>query len=804
LLDVLRHNCGISETESPEAISEKVRSALQEVGMDAEESASYLLQLLGVKEGTEPIAALTPEAIRTRTFDTLKQMSLNGSHRRPLIFEVEDLHWIDQTSEAYLAAFVESLPGAAILLLTTYRPGYQPAWLAKSYATQLSLRSLASHDAVTVVHATRQQVAFPAHLAQTIIEKAEGNPFFLEELTRAVMEHGDRQAAMTVPDTIQRVLSARIDRLPEAPKRLLQTASVLGREFAPRLLQALWEASTPLEPLLLDLKRLEFLYEHARGEEPVYVFKHALTQEVAYGSLLTTRRQMLHAAAGHAMERLYHDWLAERAEALAHHFTLGAVWEKAFDYLVRAGDKARQAYANQEAITFYTQAIEVSRQITPAVDEARLLAVYAGRGSIWKQIAKYDEAIADFQMMRQMARTSGQQRQEGESLCRLAGVHHLKTADEHRLLEERCAQEAIQLAHQTGDQKILAMSLDALGRVHQVRGNLQEADRHHGESLRISQREGYTDTLASLLRSLGMQANWQGHFQHARHLLEECITLARALQDGSIELSGLSFLCLACWSFGHYPQALRILQEGMTKAHERESLMVIGRLTNTLGWFHREFGALSSAVEYDHESMALGRTHHLANVEVSALINLGLNYLALGQYERASSYLAPTLDRVQREAFGVHRWRWAIRLLMGLAELSYTTADYNQAFRYVEEGLKEAQRTSSQKYVAIGWALRGKIIAKLGNAEAAGTELQQAFSLAEQLQSPSLLYPIAYDLGYWYETAGKEREAASLYSQAQATIEQMATAVEDEVLRSTFLQSVLVQEIHERAARLGE
>jgi tetratricopeptide (TPR) repeat protein len=242
----------------------------------------------------------------------------------------------------------------------------------------------------------------------------------------------------------------------------------------------------------------------------------------------------------------------------------------------------------------------------------------------------------------------------------------------------------------------------------------------------------------------------------------------------------------------------------MTKAQERESISIMGRLTNTQGWFHQEFGDLSSAVEYDHESMELGRTRHLANVEVSALINVGLNYLALGQHTRAVSYLAPTLDRVEREAFGAHRWRWTIRLLIGLAELSYTIGDHDQALRYVEEGLKEAQRTSSQKYVALGWALRGKIIVKLGDADTAGTELQRAFSLADQLQSPSLLYPIAYDLGQWYESTGKEHEAAALYGKAKATIAQMATAVEDEALRSTLLQSALVQEIHERAARLGE
>jgi tetratricopeptide (TPR) repeat protein len=263
-------------------------------------------------------------------------------------------------------------------------------------------------------------------------------------------------------------------------------------------------------------------------------------------------------------------------------------------------------------------------------------------------------------------------------------------------------------------------------------------------------------------------------------------------------------LSLACWSQGDYPQAFRIAHDVMTKAHERHNMLNLGRMQNSLGWFFRELGAVSRAAECDHESADLGRTHGQANVEISACINLGLDYLALGQPTRALSYLEPALDRVIREAYGSHRWRWQIRLFTGLAELSYTTGVYDDALRYVEQGLKEAQRTSSQKYVALGWVLRGKIAAKLGDSVAAGTALQQAFSLAEQLQSPSLLYPIAYDLGQWYESTGKEREAATLYGKAKATIAQMGTAVEDEVLRSTFLQSALVQEIYERAVRLGE
>jgi class 3 adenylate cyclase/tetratricopeptide (TPR) repeat protein len=804
IIDLVRQHCAITEGDTAEIMREKVRCALQAVGMDAEEFSPYLLQLLGVQEGTARLASLTPEAIRTRTFDTLKQMNLKGSQQRPLIVEIEDLHWIDQTSEAYLSSLVESLTGASILLLTTYRPGYRPPWVEQSYATQVSLPNLTPQHAITIVHSTGQQQALPQHLEQVIIDKAQGNPFFLEELTHAVIEQGDLQRDGVVPDTIQGVLMARIDRLPEAHKCLLQTASVLGREFAPRLLQALWEEPAPLESLLLDLKRLEFLYERARGEEPVYVFKHALTQDVAYASLLTTRRQVLHAAAGHAMEQLYQEWLTERAEELAYHFTQGAVWEKAFVYLAKAGDKARQAYANQEAIAFYTQALEVSRRITSALDDAHLLPIYEGRGLVWTLQTKYDEAIADFQRMRQIAGMSGDLRQEGVSLYHLAHVHMLMLSEAHIPFVEQYAQEALRLAHTTGDPQLLAKGLISLAHVDSMRGHLQAADEKLETSMSISRQEGYKDSLAESLAELGASAYWQGHFLRAIHCGRESVDVCRDIHGGFSELFNLARLCLAAWSIGSYRQAFEIVDEGLTKAHERGNTFIIGRLTNTLGWFHRELGNVYRASEYDQGSVELGRRYRIPNVEVSALINVGLDYLALGQNEPAKSSLTPTLDRVQREAFGAHRWRWKMKLCLGLAEVSYTTGAYDQALRYVEEGLQEAQRTSSQKYVALGWALRGKIAAKLGDSVSAGTELQQALSLAKQLQSPSLLYPIAYDLGHWYESIDKKREAAALYGKAKATIEQMATAVEDDALRSTFLQSALVQEIHERAARLGE
>jgi class 3 adenylate cyclase len=416
ITNIVRHHCGIVETDRPETISAKVHTVLQEVGMDPEQSAPYLLQLLGVPEGTEAIAMLTPEAVRMRTFATLRQMSVSGAQQHPLIVEVEDLHWVDQTSEAYLMFLVENLAGAKILLLTSYRPGYQPPWLDKSYATQLSLQHLAPQEALTIVHSTDPGGVLTDHLAQMIIKKAEGNPFFLEELTRTVAESGESTVEMAVPDTIQGVLSARIDRLPESDKQLLQTASVLGREFSLPLLQAIWEIEVDVKLVLQELRRQEFLFERSGDDEPLYVFKHALTQDVAYESLLNARRQDLHRTAGRALEQLYADRLEEVYYPLAYHYVKANEAEKAVAYLDILIDKAMQAYAYAEAVMMSQQALVQAEQLIDERDQTVIaLAIRQAESLFW--LGRRQESI-DLLL-------SHQPRLEGLQNPQLAGQYYL-------------------------------------------------------------------------------------------------------------------------------------------------------------------------------------------------------------------------------------------------------------------------------------------------------------------------------------------------------------------------------------------
>ena len=366
LVDILKKYFAI-EDETDQTIRELVTSGTEHLGIATSEIAPYLYALLSGQTDDETLRELAPEVRRKQTFEALRALLLAISHQRPLVLVVEDLHWLDQPSEAFLRFLGESLGAAPLMLLVTYRPGYHHNWGEKSYYSQITLHPLSEAESGTLIASVLGVADIPRDLDELISRKGEGNPFYLEEITKAFLERGIIQRAgvgyrlsraltpSDVPETIQDVIVSRIDRLPEEHKQVIQTAAVIGREFAARLLRRIADIQEQLDDCLSELKNLEFIYEKSVFPDLEYIFKHVLTQEAAYNSLLSSRRTRLHTAIGLAMEELYQERLAERYEELAHHFMHGEAWERAFFYLLKSGDKARQAFANQEAIAFYTQ-----------------------------------------------------------------------------------------------------------------------------------------------------------------------------------------------------------------------------------------------------------------------------------------------------------------------------------------------------------------------------------------------------------------------------------------------------------------
>jgi tetratricopeptide (TPR) repeat protein len=371
--DLLRQVCAITDTDSPESITARLHQCLHEAGMAPATWLPYLQQLLGYRTGTEPLALLSPEAIKRQTFTVLRQMQLQASRQQPLILVVEDLQWVDTISEDFFASLVDSLAHAAVLFVATYRPGYQPPWMSKSYAMQLTLPPLAPRDSQSLVQSLCQGSPVSETLLQTLLTGAEGNPLFLEEMTRAALEHGETPTRLIIPATIQDMFMARLDRLSDGPRRLLQTASVLGRDVPRRLLEGLWEGPGDLDALLLVLSRQEFLDEHPGTADLVYRFRHALMQDVAYSSMVLVSRQGLHAAAGRTLEALHADQLDTVIERLAYHYAHSAEADKAITYLRRLATRAARSYAHIEALAVLAEARHHVARLPEGIRERHLL-----------------------------------------------------------------------------------------------------------------------------------------------------------------------------------------------------------------------------------------------------------------------------------------------------------------------------------------------------------------------------------------------------------------------------------------------
>ena len=389
LFDLMRGACGIAANEPPGLAGTKIERRLKALELDVS-LAYYLRHAFGLAGADPGPAGLDPQALRARTFEALRRLLLAEARHQPLVVLIEDLHWIDQTSQQFLAEFADEVPSAPIMLLVTYRPGCSPPWLGKSFASQLALRPLSpsASEAIAawMLHGTDQGAA------AVIAERGEGNPFFLEELARAAVDQAAGMAGITVPETVQQVLAARIDRLGADQKAALQLAAVLGREFPLDLAEEVWDASMPLEARLLELKGLEFLRERHGAAERTFAFKHALTREVAYDGLLEARRRELHGRAGDAMER-FQAGRFEHCELLAYHYSRSTSPARAIPYLKTAGDSARQRYANEEAVTLYGQAIGLIEQLDDDRQPDTYRAICESLGAVLELLGRYDAAL---------------------------------------------------------------------------------------------------------------------------------------------------------------------------------------------------------------------------------------------------------------------------------------------------------------------------------------------------------------------------------------------------------------------------
>jgi class 3 adenylate cyclase/tetratricopeptide (TPR) repeat protein len=486
VIDLLKRYAHVDEHDDLRTIRAKVTGQVVTLDAALQDTGPALLSLLDALPDDSPFLQLDPLQRRQRTLTALKRVLLRESQVQPVLLVFEDLHWIDTETQALLDSLVESLPTARLLLLVNYRPEYQHGWGRKTYYLQLRLDPLPLASADELLQALLGDDPSLAPLKHLLITRTDGNPFFLEESVRTLVETqglvGEPGAyrlaralpSIQVPSTVQTVLSARIDRLPPEEKQLLHTAAVIGHEVPLALLQAVAEVSEePLRRGLTHLQAAEFLYETRLFPEIEYTFKHALTQQVAYETLLQERRRALHARIVEALEVLAGERAAEQVDRLAHHALRGEVWDKALAYGRQAGEKSLARSAHREAVEYFEQALSVLAHLPETRDmhEQAIDLRLALRTALWPS-GDFGRILAYMREAESLAMALDDSRRLAQvSLFLSVHFHHSGAYDQ----AIAPAQRALALATAGGDVVLQALANFYLGTAHQAQGDYRRA-----------------------------------------------------------------------------------------------------------------------------------------------------------------------------------------------------------------------------------------------------------------------------------------------------------------------------------------
>jgi class 3 adenylate cyclase/tetratricopeptide (TPR) repeat protein len=810
LIDLLRRNFRIEEGDAEGTIVTKVERGVLRLGGDLRPILPYLRYLLSVDPGDAAVLSMDPQQRRGEIFDALRRLTVRASEVRPQVAVFEDAHWMDQATEAYLLFTADSIPTSRVLRLLTYRPGYVHPFGERTYHTRIALNTLSTAHSVEMAQAMLSTDQLPEELQGLIVRKAEGNPFFVEEVVKSLLEVGAlRQAGegyvlakrldeIFVPDTIQDVIMARIDRLEEAPKRTLQLASVIGREFTRRLLDRLAEIRARTEEFLRELKAIELIYEKSVSPELAYMFKHALTHEVAYNSLLVQRRKELHRLIALAIEELYADRLAEHYEILAYHFTKGEEWAKALEYLLKAAEKAGKAFATREALALYDQALEAAGQLGAVVDARILMAIHQAKSDLYFVLSDFERSRAEGERLLALARQAQDRVSEGAALVRMAYASRWAHDFDRALAYAR---QAIVVGEEADAKSALAGGLLITAEIHSNTSRPDQAKDELDRALTVSRSGGDVLRQSSSLGRAGLLKNWEGEYVEASRLHSEALEIARKHNLLAPLLGGLFSYGVALTGKGDYDAALATLEEGLALSGKVGNEVIYLRLLNSLGWLYIEVGDLDRALDLNRLGAEGARKRGDPETIANAEINLGDIFLAKGDLGLAQEHLDGVYRLVNDPATSDWmKWRYSTHLFASLGELWLTKGDGAKAWEFAERCLEIATPTNSRKYLVKGYRLKGEIALARRQWDEAEGLLRQALTIAQAIGNPTQLWRTHLALGRLYAASKKPEPARQAYQSARDVIDRVKASLQHPGLRASLETSPLVRHVYDLEA----
>jgi transcriptional regulator with PAS, ATPase and Fis domain/tetratricopeptide (TPR) repeat protein len=797
VVDGLRRYLGIDDRDDDASAGAKIEQSVTQLEPDLGWTLPFIKQLLSLEVDDEHVRTLDSASRRSELFRALRAVLLRAAAAQPLVLVIEDLHWIDPASEEWLSFLGDAIPTARALLVLSHRSGYRHPFPDHSFHVHLALRPLSGSDMAAMTGSLLGMSAIPDELRGLIAGKAEGNPFFVEELVRALLEDGALQRSagtivlarplddLAVPDTVQDVLIARIDRLAEDSRRAIQVASVIGREFALRLLARITDAGDRIRSHVDELRSVELIYEKALHPELAYMFKHALTHDVAYDSVLLERRTQLHGTIGRAIEELYADRLAEHYETLAHHFSRAEDWQRALHYHERSAEKAAETYANRAVVHHCRQGLAIAERLEAAATAEVRRRLNERLGQACFYLSEFAASGAAYQAA---AACSGDSHMQALYAASAAFSY---TWGHRYEIGTRCTDEALALAAQCGSASARAFGLSVRGfyrAVHDADLIAYERDVEEALALCANDPDEHVGAFAEF--QTVMLAEWSGDYARAIERATRVIALGRRLRLPELIVLPTWFLGKARGCTGDYGGAIALLEDAYALCDRIGDRAWKSRLLNTLGWCVGEIGSVERARDYNERAAALARQIGDPEILANADINLACNHLALGDVARALALLEPLEAALAQPGDPWMRWRYALHVqdVRGLVELARGAPD--AALTAAEAELQGARRHRAAKVEARALALQGQALLAMGRSDDAEASLRTAMALAERIGHSRGIWSAHVLLAQVARRAGQSSAAALHAAQAHRLAEWAAGSLADADLRRRLVESV--------------
>lgn len=749
-LEVLRSYFAIGQEEAESVVKEKMQAKIQEAGLATPAvTLPPLHDILSLEADDKDYLKLEPAQKKERIFEAIKGLLLQESSHQPTIVVIDDMQWVDRTSEEFVGYLMSSLPDSRILLLLLYRPEYVHGWGSKSTYSQVRVDELSPRSSIQLIQSILGDVS--AELCRYITDRARGNPLFIEEFIStlreedAIMKTGSRcllRAKPTIgkiPYSIQGIVQSRIDRLEHGLRHAMQVASVIGPEFSYSTLQAVTGMGRELKGHLLHLQESEFIYEKRLSPEPEYVFKHNLIREISYSSLVASRRWEFHEKVGEALERFYHDRLETCYEVLAHHYSRSKNTEKAYRYLELSAAKASRNYSNWEAFRLGKEAIKVLDKL-PVTDEARKKGVEA--------------------------------RIQLEGSMRLLAFPE----DSREILEE-----GARLAQEIGDPGSLAVFYSSMGLYWTFKGEPTRGIEYSTKCISEAEKVEDTAILASVGFDLCSAYALTGEYLKTAALAPRITGLLEKHHREHAPFGGpfgFNLYCALCVWHGHalaflgdFKGCHRILDKATHFADETGSLHTMAFAELMYGFAMEARGEGQAAEKHLRKAIQHAEQGEIIPVLVMSHTALGWAYGSLGETETALKHMKRSFDLRKDSGFGA-------MLSMShyhLAMIQLDSGDLESARASAEQALSTAVQSGDRWVEAAAKLLLGDILVKQDISQSAAAEkyIIDGMAVLDALGTRSIHARGYLCLGELYTATGQTKKALDNLKKAAAAFEEM-------------------------------